>query len=1303
MTNDALLADLAAAVESHPHVSRAVAVVRKRLKAGGATPSGRTSQRGHAVDRQSQPAASADTADSAARGIVTGPMAEISGGDVRFPAGMPATLQEALRRTARETGERGTVYLAPDGSSRFQSYSRLLDEAQRVLAGLRAAGLRPGDAALFQFEDNQNYVTTFWACVLGGFVPTPVAVSPTYERHSAISRKLHNAWRLLGRPVLLTDRATLPALSRVGKLWEEQAVVALAAEDLGQSAPDTRWHPSGGSDPVLHLLTSGSTGVPKCVRHTNASVAARTYGTAFARGYGPDDVTMNWMPLDHVAIVMYNVRDVFLGCTHVNASVAMFLSNPLGWLDWIDHYRATNTWAPNFAYSMINDRGDDIAKARWDLSCMRAMTNAAEPIIASTSQRFLELLAPHGLPADALRPCWGMSETCSGVTYSRLDREDPGVGTLAADPSALPERIRAAEPGSGKSVVFTSVGRPIPGFRLRIVDDDGGLLPEDRIGQLQVSGEVMMQEYYGNAQASLDSRSSDGWFRTGDLAFVHDGALVITGRERDQIIVRGVNYLAHEIEAIVEEVPGVAVTYVAAAAIIGDGEALDQLALFFVPSGGDWTAVAQTVGAIRAKLVRDIGLSPDYVVPLSRDEFPKTSSGKIQRGQLAAELQAGTFDGRLHDIATQDSSDGPAIPPWFFERAWRPADADRQGSAPPDGNPPGGNWLVFDDGWWDGAGGGLAGPASVKVLGPAPGTPELDLVRHFEAARAGFRRQLASVRATSATADVVLIGVGLGDPDPDAGDQEAAVDVGHAAAARALNVLALIQELASGIVGEPMLLVLSRVGHSIVDRDRVRLTAAALPGLIRTAIAEAILPAIRQVDLPDARDSWPAAIAAELADRDTSGIVAYRDGERWVPRLRRAQADSADGNPPELAHGGLYLITGGLGGIGCELAQYLLAVYQARLLLIGRTQVDQRADGEAARRLADISELGEVEYVAVDVADEAGLRRAVDLAERRWGRPLDGAFHLAGAGVAQHWEHLEDHILARESADAFLEMYRSKVSGTLAIASVLESRPHALLVLFSSVNGDLGGSSFGAYSSANGFLTGFADYWQQRGRPVRCLAWSTWTDAGMNSGRSPAAAATRGFRPIGTTEGLASLLAALSGTSHHLLIGLDGDNPHVVAELAAEELSDAEILLAYTSDQVVSQADLAASIGIAARTCPVPLYFQQVSELPLDASGRIDTARVLSDAGTPGARGPRFTKPKSEFEYRLARAWAKTLNRPQVGRDQSFFHLGGSSMRAMQLVARINDEFGAELTLLQLYENPTVEELSAFLGGGVSA
>ncbi len=1272
---------ITSALAGRSAVTEAFALVRRTTAAAGPPSDRRGTQ--PVTTCTAHPPTSTASAPPGARATEELPSSETHGPTLRLPSGAPTTLPEALHAAAREATGKGTVFIRDDHGTEyedFQSYPQLLAEAQRTLSGLRAAGLRPGDAALFQFADNRNYLTAFWACALGGFVPTPVAVAPTYAQENATTRRLRNAWELLERPVVLTDRSQAPELSRVRSLWDEPGIRILEAEELGRSTPDTVAYDAGPDSPVLHLLTSGSTGVPKCVQHTNASVAARTYAVAGAREYGPDDVTMNWMPLDHVAIVMYNVRDVFLQCGHVNATTAQFLANPLAWLDWMDRHRATATWAPNFAFAMVNERAEDIARAHWDLRRLRAITNAAEPVVAATTARFLDLLAPHGLAVDAVWPGWGMSETCSVVTYARTDRDHPGTGTVTIDQQSLGGAVRHVAPGSPGAVTFTESGPPVPGFGMRVADEQGRILPEGHVGELEVTGAVMMRGYHANPEANRTSYASDGWFRTGDLGFVHNGSMVVTGRKKDQIIVRGVNSVAHEIEAAVERIEGVEVTFVAAAGIRTPQEGSDRLAVFYVPTSWDVTAVQRTGTEIRSQLARDIGLVPDVVVPVTREEFPKTGSGKIQRGQLASDLLAGRFDERLDAPEEPGQEENSTPHDWFCERVWGPAEE------PGESAPQSGPWLVLDeDGLWDEVAPRLGAQDAPVVVVPAGDLPS------GPGAAAALNRVLTEITRQHGPLGLVLDARQLA--------TRAALsyeDTAEAVGDTTLGVLAVLRSLATGDFGSPRLLVLTR-GAATADGDRTDLAGAAVAGLIRTAVSEEALPVLRQVDLPQDRDQWAQALRVELMDARYSGVVAHRAGRRLRPLLRPLPTEGS-AEPPRITAGSCYLITGGLGGIAYELATYLVAAYGVRLLLVGRSEVVPGGTGDRSRRLAELTALGEVRYAAVDVADHEALARAVDGAERAWGHALDGVLHLAGGDIGGHWSDLDRHRLEHENEDAFADMFRTKVSGTLSVARVLEDRPEASLTLFSSVNGEFGGSSFGAYSSANSFLSGFAEHWRAtRGRSVRCLSWSMWTNVGMNQRLPTAPLRSRGFRIIGADQGLSLFLAAMAREECHQVIGLDIRHPQILAELVPEALRDAEIVMAYVAEAELAPQELESVTSKAAPGLTVPLSLWRLPALPRTSGGDVDAAQLLLDLAVVRSKRSRYAEPATPLEGQLCDIWQDVLNNSRVGRDDSFFEVGGNSLRATQLLSRINTVLGTDVGSRTLYENPTVGQFAAAL------
>jgi hypothetical protein len=211
------------------------------------------------------------------------------------------------------------------------------------------------------------------------------------------------------------------------------------------------------------------------------------------------------------------------------------------------------------------------------------------------------------------------------------------------------------------------------------------------------------------------------------------------------------------------------------------------------------------------------------------------------------------------------------------------------------------------------------------------------------------------------------------------------------------------------------------------------------------------------------------------------------------------------------------------------------------------------------------------------------------------------------------------------------------------------------------------------------------------------VTWSMWTDSGMNQGAPSAAAVSRGFVPIDDSSGLESLLAALGEDRANLLIGLDRRNEHIVAELAPEHLRSTEIVVAYSGEALDEQALRVQAAPVLAR-CEVPVRFVHVAQIPRDPAGSVDQAALLAVARAESARGRRrFAEPETDMERKLAAIWGEVLGRERIGRDDAFFELGGNSLRAAQLVARINGSLPTHVAVHQLYDHPTVGGLAEVL------
>ncbi len=1188
-----------------------------------------------------------------------------------FPDGSPRTLPEALVRAARERPDHGVTFVeGPQFEEHNVPYPVLLEEARRVASGLRMAGVLPGSFVLVQCLLNRDVLLAFWGSTLAGAVPVLLGVPACFDRPSADLKRLQAACELLG-PAVLADDTTFDAI-RSAPLPRLANTQVLALGPLRQMAPTDRVMAEEADAPALVLLTSGSTGRPKAVVQTHRTLLSRCEGANQMNRVGPEDVAFNWMPIHHVGgIVSIHLQDVLAMASEVHAPTRDVLADPLRWLDALQRYRATMTWAPNFAFGLVTAKLREAPERRWDLASVRLVVNAGETIVPATAQRFMSALASSRLPTDAMVPGWGMSETCSGTNYSH-------------EFSAWkPEDLGG----------FLDLGPTIPGCQMRVVDGAGRIVAEGQPGSLEVRGAPVTPGYHDVGELNARAFTPDGWLRTGDIAILRNGRLTLTGRRSDQIVVDGVNYHAHEVESAVDELPDVKASFTAACAVPNTQAGGDRLAVFFCPAHekapGDPDRLSSLVRAIRRHVVQRVGLNPAFVVPVDASELPRTDIGKIKRRELARRLVEGRFDDVLDavDIATGTND---TLPAWFWQQTWRERLLP-EGSA---GSRASGRTLVLADdvglalalermsspqGWVVVRAGGAyhrEGPARF-VIDPA--------------AEGHYDRLAQDLELDRAPIDRVLHLWGYEEPSvvpTEAGDLVRRLD-------RAVVSGMLVLQMLWRTQGEkPLLVVFGTAGGQIVsDGDGADAAPSTIAGLVRTLPLEQPSVRARWVDLEGVDPGQDArSLAAELRTDGGCPATAYREGIRKVPRIRPAPLiDPIESRPrPLVKRHGLVLVAGGLGGMGVWVAKFLSDRYQARLLVVGRTPIP----GPALASLEASCPF--VTYASVDVCDPGALREAVGHAERLFSTRLTAVFHLAGHGdVSSHWGSGDAHRLRHETVESLREMLRAKTLGALAVRQLLRDHPKASYVAFSSVHGWFGGTTLGSYAAASNFLdTDARAYAAREGRRVLSVAWSSWRGTGM-SAQAPAAAmeaaGALGFCAIDPQQGVRSLEVALEQGWSHVLVGLDATRAHVARHVDGPPQQSQELLLCHTGQAPEVSADKD-RFGV-----PIQLKHVRVSEIPMTPSGEVDQDRLASLAlWGPGSSSPSAVL--SPMQQSLAEVFRKVLGLGQaVGAQDNFFDLGADSLSLVKAHAMIVHDLGVSLSLVDLFHHTTVEKLAAHL------
>ncbi|MDM5296919.1 amino acid adenylation domain-containing protein [Bacillus pumilus] len=1213
------------------------------------------------------------------------PPALVYGGDVIEKPGTPVTLTEVLIRAAFMSPHHGVTYLKEGGRSVTQTYPELLTAAERVLSGLRAAGLTNGDQVLLQLKDHQDFITVFWGCILGGIIPTPVSVPPVYdETHQGVN-KLKGVFQLQNEPFIITNEASVEDISGLRETFTIGAIPILTIETLLACEPDEQHYEPEPDEPVLQLLSSGSTGVPKCIRHNHQSLLSRIISFEQANGFTDQDVSLNWMPLDHVGgIVMFHVHDVYLGCQQISPSIDQFIERPMVWLEWVETHKVTRTWAPNFAFAMMNDYEEEIRQGSWDLSTLTYIMNAAEAVVPKVTQRFMHIMGQHGLSRHAMVPAYGMSETSSAIVQSKefMRREDHD-GQLTIDQTSLTSEIQYVTRNHPHNITFTEVGAPIPSVWIRIVDEHHHVLPEDQVGRLQVKSPTIMMGYYQNEEANQEVFAENGWFHTGDLGFIHEGRLVLTGREKDIIVINGANYLNYEIEAVVEEVDGVEVTFAAAYGIYNPESSNDTLAVFFVYQKDAIEDKITIIQQIREAIIRKIGIEPDHIIPVEKDQFPKTESGKIQRAQLGAALKDGVFHDieRALDLASENEQ---TLPDWFFKRIWTKEKIGPSQQVSTDDHV-----LVFEDekGLYQHLYGQLdqmkQSYVSVKkgheFLRLAKGMYQMN-----PRIKGDYVRLIAALEADELNIHRILHLWNVT-------DQEEIVDpvqFQDMHASTNLSILYLYQALRQENKEPIRLAVVTKGSQFVEPQDELHVEKTALIGLLKTIPQEWEGTQVSHIDIEAEHLEQDAKrITEELSAVRLKAEVAYRQEHRLVPKLEKVDMRQAPHTDGFLEYDGVYLLTGGLGGIGFELSKQMLQI-GLKLVLIGRTSIEE--DGEKNAAFSQLKGVGDVIYVQADVTNLSDVEQAIYVAEKHWGQSIRGAIHLAGAGnVSEHFNHVDKYALAHTTEEDFLKELSGKADGAWVLQEAFKHDPTAPLVFFGSVNGFFGGTTFGAYSAANSFLDGLAHALTvHEGRRAICLNFSMWDNLGLSKGHTGAALTVRkGFQLIGKKQGLHSFCLGVRVNEAHLFIGLDGANQDIARHLQPVPMVRFERKLYYTVQPgQTTQLDMT-------DVTEDDWDIRQVTEIPKKQDGSIDyDALKKLDHKTAHPLEKRL--PETKTEQVLAAIWEDILEVDRVYMEDQFFDLGGHSLKATQTISRINHEFSIKAPLKILFESKNLAHLA---------
>jgi acyl-CoA synthetase (AMP-forming)/AMP-acid ligase II len=519
------------------------------------------------------------------------------------------TLVEALRARAVLSPDAPACTFLGDRVASTLSYGEL-DARARAVAACLEEHLAAGDRAILLHPPGLPFVAAFFGCLYAGVVPVPVSASRT-------SRAVHHVARVVrssgARAVLTGPDGGL--LSDLGLC----CLVVGASSDGAEAFRAPRRSPDG----IAFLqFTSGSTTEPKgvVVGHDNLVHNLEQIHRAF--GHGPGSVGVNWLPLHHdMGLIGTVLEPVYHGFHTVLMSPLRFVQRPVSWLEAIGRYGATTAGGPNFAYALCLEKVGDDAIAALDLTRWQVAFCGAEPISANVLLRFADRFARAGFQRGAFFPCYGLAEATLFVTGARRP-EGPLV--RAVDRGALEK--------GGTCRRLVSSGRPWGDTEVAIVDPvEHVRCPSGTVGEIWVAGASVNRGYWALddlSSAVFGARLEDAperrFLRTGDLGFIEEGELYVTGRIKDLLVVDGRNVYPEDVEQCIG-----ATTFGASAAFAIEGDARERVAVVHEvePGSQHGPAAAAILGLVAAEL----GVRVDVLVLVKPRSIPRTSSGKVAR------------------------------------------------------------------------------------------------------------------------------------------------------------------------------------------------------------------------------------------------------------------------------------------------------------------------------------------------------------------------------------------------------------------------------------------------------------------------------------------------------------------------------------------------------------------------------------------------------------------------------------------------------------------------------------------------
>lgn len=516
------------------------------------------------------------------------------------------------------------------------SADALLAKARAISAQMQVQGVTPGDCVALMLPTGIDLVAGIlaaWGCrAVVCIVPHTLG-----ERSGELDTlKIAHILELLQPKLLLHHRGEaqpFPESTARQIHYQQWQDIPAALSFLAHPQPN---------DLALIQLTSGSTAYPKGVMLQHAQVLANMQAIAKRVSMTKNDHLVSWLPLYHDMGLSSLLTSLTADFSVTLIPTALFMRNPCIWMEAISQQRGTLSNAPTFAYALLAKQGRLLTKRPVDLSSWRYAWVGAEPVYPKHLRAFEETMRPFGLQDHVLQPAYGLAEAVVAVAFNPAGKAYRCLA-IAAEALHRQGRVQVIDPSVAGSLTLVANGTPVDGVSVSIRHANGEVSADGEQGHVWIAGDCVTQGYLGGTDSQL---IADGWFETGDLGFVYEGELYITGRSKDLIIRGGANISPAYVELVVEHCLGLRPGKVAAFSVQNQQQGMEEVVIVVGLSASQEQRPA-LIRQISEAVASEAGLQVDQVVFTAAGKIPKTTSGKVQR----AAIKQSYLDNLLEDLA----------------------------------------------------------------------------------------------------------------------------------------------------------------------------------------------------------------------------------------------------------------------------------------------------------------------------------------------------------------------------------------------------------------------------------------------------------------------------------------------------------------------------------------------------------------------------------------------------------------------------------------------------------------------------